>query len=46
MAGFVLRADGIHEAYVYIGGLVMLYAVLAIIAIHLTPETKGANLQT
>jgi hypothetical protein len=35
----------IHEVYVYIGGLVMLYAVLAIIAILLTPQTKGANLQ-
>jgi MFS family permease len=46
LAGLILRAYGIHEAYIYIGGLVMVYAVLAIIAILVTPETKGANLET
>ena len=29
----------------YIGGLVMIYAVLAIIAILRTPETKGKSLE-
>jgi MFS family permease len=45
IAGLILRSYGIHEAYVYIGALVMLYAVLAIYAIIATPETKGANLE-
>jgi MFS family permease len=45
LAGFILRAYGIHEAYLYIGGLVMIYAVLAILAILITPETKGVNLE-
>ena len=45
LAGLILRAYGIHEAYIYIGGLVMFYAVLAILAILITPETKGANLE-
>jgi len=45
VAGFILRAYGIHDAYIYIGALVMVYAVLAIIAILRTPETKGANLE-
>ncbi|MGH6725329.1 MAG: MFS transporter [Pseudolabrys sp.] len=45
VAGFILRAYGIHEAYIYIGGLVMIYAVLAILAILATPETKGSSLE-
>lgn len=45
LAGLILRAYGIHEAYLYIGGLVMVYAVLAILAILATPETKGADLE-
>ncbi|HEX3708816.1 MAG TPA: MFS transporter [Pseudolabrys sp.] len=45
LAGVILRAYGIQEAYIYIGGLVMIYAVLAILAILITPETKGANLE-
>ena len=45
LAGVILRAYGIHEAYIYIGGLVMFYAVLAILAILITPETKGTDLE-
>ena len=45
IAGLILRSYGIHEAYLYIGGLVMVYAVLAILAILATPETKGADLE-
>jgi len=45
IAGWFLKTYGIHEAYLYIGGLVMAYAVLAIYAIIATPETKGANLE-
>jgi MFS family permease len=45
LAGQLLRVYGIKDAYIYIGGLVMLYAVLAIIAILRTPETKGADLE-
>lgn len=44
VAGEILRAYGIKDAYMYIGALVMIYAVLAIIAILRTPETKGTNL--
>jgi hypothetical protein len=40
-----LKSFGIHEAYVYIGGLVMIYALLAIYAIVTTPETKGVDLE-
>jgi hypothetical protein len=40
-----LRAVGTKNAYIYIGGLVMIYAVAAIIAILRTPETKGVNLE-
>jgi MFS family permease len=46
VAGLILKSYGIHEAYIYIGGLVMIYAVAAIWAIIVTPETKGANLET
>jgi MFS family permease len=45
IAGLILKSYGIHEAYLYIGGLVMLYALLAIYAIIATPETKGADLE-
>jgi MFS family permease len=45
LAGLILDAYGIHTAYIYIGGLVMIYAVLAILAIIFTPETKGADLE-
>ena len=45
VAGLILQAYGIKEAYLYIGLLVMLYAVLAIYAIIVTPETKGADLE-
>jgi MFS family permease len=45
VAGQILRVYGVKDAYLYIGILVMCYAVLAIIAILRTPETKGANLE-
>jgi MFS family permease len=45
IAGLILKSYGIHEAYLYIGGLVMIYGVLAIYAIIATPETKGADLE-
>ena len=45
VAGQILRACGVKDAYMYIGVLVMVYAVLAIIAIIRTPETKGSNLE-
>ncbi len=45
VAGQILRVYGVKDAYVYIGALVMCYAVAAIIAILRTPETKGVNLE-
>jgi len=45
IAGQILAAYGVKGAYPYIGGLVMAYAVAAIIAILLTPETKGIDLE-
>jgi MFS family permease len=45
LAGLILQAYGIHEAYIYIGLLVMVYGVLAILAILATPETKDVNLE-
>ena len=45
IAGQMLRLYGIHNAYLYIGLLVMLYAVVAILAILHTPETKGLSLE-
>jgi MFS family permease len=45
LAGWILQAYGIRRAYIYIGLLVMLYAILAIIAILRTPETKGTSLE-
>ncbi|MDE2130986.1 MAG: MFS transporter [Betaproteobacteria bacterium] len=46
VAGLLLHAYGIHKAYIYIGLFVMVYAVLAILAILATPETKGVNLES
>jgi MFS family permease len=45
LAGLFLEAYGIKRAYLYIGLMVMLYAVMAIIAIWRTPETKGVDLE-
>jgi MFS family permease len=45
IAGQILTAYGVKGAYPYIGGLVMAYAVAAIIAILRTPETKGKSLE-
>ena len=45
VAGLLLEVYGIKRAYLYIGLMVMLYAVMAIIAILRTPETKGAELE-
>ena len=45
LAGVILHAVGIHRAFIYIGLLVMVYAVLAIIAILYTGETKGISLE-
>jgi hypothetical protein len=45
VAGLILRTVSIHEAYIYIGLLVMVYAVLAILAILASPETRDANLE-
>ncbi len=45
IAGLILHASGIHKAWMYIGMLVMVYAVLAILAILASPETKGADLK-
>src|SRR6202035_2908370 len=44
LAGLILQAFGIQRAYIYIGLLVMVYAVAAILAILATPETKGVSL--
>ena len=45
IAGQIQNAYGVKDAYPYIGGLVMVYAVAAIIAILRTPETKGKSLE-
>ena len=45
VAGFILRGYGAKQASLYIGGLVMFYALLAIYAILATPETKGTSLE-
>ncbi len=45
LAGLILQAYGIQRAYIYIGLMVMVYAVAAILAILATPETKNANLE-
>jgi MFS family permease len=45
IAGQIQSTHGVKGAYPYIGGLVMVYAVAAIIAILRTPETKGKSLE-
>jgi len=45
VAGLMLSRYGIHTAYIYIGLLVMVYAVAAIVAILRTPETEGKSLE-
>ncbi len=45
IAGQILRAYGVKDAYLYIGLLIMCYAVAAIVAILRTPETKNVNLE-
>ncbi|PLZ02654.1 MFS transporter [Burkholderia sp. WAC0059] len=45
IAGLILHAYGIHRAYIYIGLFVMVYAVAAIWAILVTPDTKGVDLE-
>jgi MFS family permease len=45
VAGQILRAYGVKEAYPYIGAYVMLYAIAAIVAISRTPETKAVSLE-
>ncbi|MGC9271696.1 MFS transporter [Acidiphilium sp.] len=44
MAGLILKSVGIKHAFIYIGLLVMVYALAAIWAILATPETKGTDL--
>ena len=45
VSGLILKTYGIHQAYLYIGALVMAYAVLAILAIIATPETRMVDLE-
>jgi MFS family permease len=45
LAGLILKAYGIHQAYLCIGLLVMAYAILAILAVISTPETRKVNLE-
>jgi MFS family permease len=45
LAGILLTHYGIHQAYLYIGALVMVYAAFAIWAILVTPDTTGASLE-
>ncbi|HQT62230.1 MAG TPA: MFS transporter [Acidiphilium sp.] len=45
LAGLMLHSAGIAHAYVYIGLMVMAYALLAIYAILTTPDTTGADLE-
>ena len=44
-AGLILRSAGIHRAYVYIGLLVMVYAIAAIYAILTTADTTQSDLE-
>lgn len=46
VSGLILKAYGIHHAYIYIGAMVMVYAVAAILAILATPETRKIDLET
>lgn len=45
IAGLILKSYGIHQAYLYVGLIVMLYAALAILAVLASPETKGIDLE-
>ncbi|OYV39366.1 MAG: MFS transporter, partial [Acidocella sp. 20-61-6] len=45
IAGLILKSVGIKHAYIYIGILVMVYAVAAIFAILSTPDTKGSDME-
>ena len=45
VAGQILKAYGVKDAYPYIGAYVMLYAIAAIVAILRTPETKAISLE-
>ncbi len=45
VAGQILRAYGVKDAYSYLGAYVMLYAIAAIVAILRTPETKAVSLE-
>ena len=45
LAGLILKTFGIQQAYLYVGLLVMLYALLAIFAILATPETRKIDLE-
>jgi MFS family permease len=44
VAGQILKDVGIHHAYIYIGCIVMIYAVAAIIAILMTPDTTRIDM--
>ena len=44
LAGLILKSVGIKHAFIYIGLLVMVYALAAIWAILTTPETRGIDL--
>lgn len=44
IAGQILKDLGIHHAYLYIGGIVMVYALAAIIAILMTPDTTKLDM--
>jgi MFS family permease len=44
IAGWI-QASGVTNAHIYIGGMVMFYAVAAIYAIWATPETKHVSLE-
>ncbi|MGE4483129.1 MFS transporter [Acidocella sp.] len=44
IAGQILKDVGIHHAYLYIGCIVMVYAIAAIIAILMTPDTTKTDM--
>jgi len=44
LAGLILQSVGVKHAFIYIGLLVMAYALMAIVAILSTSETKGIDL--
>ena len=45
LAGIMLQSAGIHRAFIYIGLMVMGYAVAAVFAILATPDTRGIDLE-